>query len=108
MSRDPSFGAEFRERVERNVVTREANVRQIVAKLELGEADAAIVYATDTVAAPTLRAIAIPDRFNVATRYTAALLRDASHPGAARAFLDYLLSDPGQRTMERWGFSRAQ
>ena len=108
MSRSPSVPANFRERVERNIVTREANVRQIVAKVELGEADAAIVYASDAVASPGLRVLEIPGEFNVEARYTAAVLRSAPNPTLAQRFVDHLTSDEGQQVLERWGFMRAQ
>src|SRR5207247_9613709 len=47
MSRDPRFGTGFKDRVNANIVSLEANVRQIVAKVQLGEADAGVVYRTD-------------------------------------------------------------
>jgi molybdate transport system substrate-binding protein len=46
-SASPAYGADFQQRVEANLVSREDTVRQIVAKIQLGEADAAVVYATD-------------------------------------------------------------
>src|SRR5262245_61552139 len=46
-SANPAFGADFQRRVEANFVSREDTVRQIVAKIQLGEADAAVVYVTD-------------------------------------------------------------
>ena len=51
---DPTYGADFRSRVEANTVSREDNVRQVVSKVQLGEADAAVVYSTD--ATPQVRA----------------------------------------------------
>lgn len=108
MSRSASVPATFREQVDRNIVTREANVRQIVAKVEIGEVDAAIAYASDIVANRSLKVLEIPPEFNVEARYTAAVLRSASNPTLAQRFLDHLTSDEGQRLLERWGFVRAQ
>ena len=108
MARSGVFGPDFRERVQRNVVTREANVRQIVAKVELGEVDAAIVYASDAVASPGIIAIEIPADFNVTTRYTVAILRDAPHAAMAQRFVNHLGGHQAQRALERWGFQRAR
>jgi molybdate transport system substrate-binding protein len=107
MSRSASFPANFRERVERNIVTREANVRQIVAKVEIGEVDAAIAYASDGVASRGLNVIEIPPELNVEARYTAAVLRSAPNPTLAQRFVDRLTSEEGQLLLERWGFIRA-
>lgn len=107
MSRSASFPANFRERVERNIVTREANVRQIVAKVEIGEVDAAIAYASDGVASRGLNIIEIPPALNVEAQYTAAVLRSAPNPTLAKRFVDHLTSEEGQQVLERWGFIRA-
>lgn len=106
MSRDPDFGLDFRDQVERNVVTREANVRQLVAKVALGEADAAIVYSSDARGAGWGRVIDIPDPFNVEAGYFIAVLREAHERELAWSYIDYLLSDAGQGILERHGFIR--
>ena len=59
------FGSGFRERVLSNIVSNEDNVRQVLAKVQLGEADAGIVYRSDAVAAPDLKTIEIPTDMNV-------------------------------------------
>lgn len=108
LSQDPALGPDFRQRVERNAVTREANVRQLVAKVELGEADAAIVYASDARAAGRLRPLVIPEPFNVEARYLVAPLQGAAQPGLAQSFIGYLLSDDTQAILERHGFLRVR
>jgi len=60
-----SFGNGFKDKVLANVVSNEDNVRQVVAKVQLGEADAGIVYTSDAVAAPELQTIEIPAELNM-------------------------------------------
>jgi molybdate transport system substrate-binding protein len=104
-SADPTFGPDFRARVERNIVSREDNVRQIVAKVQLGEADAGVVYTSDVT--PRVRdllvELPIPDGLNSVARYPIAVARGANE-AAAQAFIDYVLSPPGQEILARWGF----
>ena len=106
MSRDPRFGREFRDRVNANVVSREANVRQIVAKVQLGEADAGVVYASDVTpqAAPRLATFDVPDQFNSIATYPIALVAAAPQLEAGRAFVDLVLSPAGQAVLARWSF----
>jgi molybdate transport system substrate-binding protein len=105
MAASPAFGEDFDERVLANVVSEEANVREVLAKVALGEADAGIVYTTDIAAAGgQVSAIAIPDDFNVIAVYPIAVLEEAQAPELAREFVDFLLSEEGQAIMERHGF----
>lgn len=106
MDRDPAFGADFSARVQANVVSEETNVRAVLAKIQLGEGDAAIVYNSDVTAGvrDQLRVIPIPDAFNVAARYPAALLANGQNQAGARALLDYLVSPDGQADFKRFGF----
>ncbi len=95
-------GTDFAERVLANVRSNEANVRATLAKVELGEADAAIVYASDLrLADAGIRAIAIPERFQVAAEYRIALLSESD---AARAFVAFATSPQGMATLARHGF----
>ncbi|MGA9532318.1 MAG: molybdate ABC transporter substrate-binding protein [Anaerolineales bacterium] len=100
-------GAAFRQAYEGNLASEETNVRQTTAKVALGEADAAIVYASDASSdlASQLHTIPIPQADRVQPRYFVALLRGGSHPEQARAFVQFLLSDEGQEILQRSGFS---
>ncbi|MXW25372.1 MAG: molybdate ABC transporter substrate-binding protein [Dehalococcoidia bacterium] len=98
---DGAFGEDFAGRVLANVRSNEANVRAALAKVELGEADAAIVYATDLAAADGVRAIPVPRRFQVAAEYRIALL---SGSDAAAAFVAFATSPEGAATLARHGF----
>lgn len=106
LSQDPTYGSDFKERVHANVVSREPNVRQIVAKVALGEADAAVVYSSDITpdVADRLGRLEIPDRYNTLAVYPIAMVRNAPNPSGAEAFIAYVLSSAGQATLQRWGF----
>jgi molybdate transport system substrate-binding protein len=105
LSKDATYGADFKTKVLANVVSYETDVKQVVAKVQLGEADAGIVYVTDAIAAPTLQTIVIPANFNVVAKYPIAALIKAPQPELAAAFVAYVLSADGQATMKKWGFT---
>lgn len=102
---DPAYGPAYERAVLTNVVSEEANARAVLAKVELGEADAGIVYATDArSASPRVRAITIPAPANVVARYPIASLRDARNPAAAVAFVAYVTGAAGQGMLRDAGF----
>jgi len=105
LSKDPTYGSDFSTKVLANVVSNETDVKEVVAKMQLGEADAGIVYVTDAIAAPTLKTIAIPTNFNVVAKYPIAALTNAPQPVLAAAFVAYVLSTDGQAIMQKWGFT---
>jgi molybdate transport system substrate-binding protein len=89
--------------VKGRVVSRELNVRQVLAKVELGEADAAIVYRTDAARVP-VRIIEIPPAVNVTAQYPIAALARAAHPLLAAQFVALVLSPAGRAVLARFGF----
>lgn len=99
------YGPDFKTRVEANLVSEEPNVRQAAAKVELGEADAAIVYSTDAAVLQNVSIIEIPDAYNVLASYPLAVLSDAAQPELARAFVDFVLSDEGRAILAKRGFT---
>jgi molybdate transport system substrate-binding protein len=105
MSKDPAYGSDFSPKVLANVVSYETDVKQVVAKVQLGEADAGIVYISDSIAAPELKTIEIPANFNVVARYPMATLTQAPNPGLAGDFIAYVLSSDGQAVLKKWGFT---
>ena len=106
MSQDATFGATFKDKVVANVVSRENNVKSVVAKVRLGEADAGVVYATDITpdAAKELTTLEVPDRFNVIAVYPIAPLKNAVEPKLASQFVDWVLSPKGQQVFTKYGF----
>ena len=99
------FGTDFKDKVLANVVSNEDNVKQVVAKVQLGEADAGIVYTSDAVAAPDLKTIENPAELNVIAEYPIAALTQSTDPELANAFIDFVLSDEGQAILQKWGFA---
>ncbi len=99
-----AFGAEFKEQVMANVVSNEDNVKQVVAKVQLGEADAGLVYTSDAVAAPDLKTLEIPAELNVVAKYPIAALVDSADTDLAAQFIAYVLSTEGQAILAKWGF----
>ncbi|MHB8777200.1 MAG: molybdate ABC transporter substrate-binding protein [Anaerolineales bacterium] len=101
-----SFGTDFKDKVLANVVSNEDNVKQVVAKVQLGEADAGIVYTSDAIAAPDLKTIEIPTDLNVIGEYPIAQLTQSENANLAAQFTAYVLSAEGQSILQKWGFGR--
>jgi molybdate transport system substrate-binding protein len=102
---DKTLGADYKSRVLVNVVSNETDVKQVVAKVQLGEADAGIAYVSDAVAAPELQKIDIPADVNVIAKYPIAPLVDSANADLAADFIAYVLSADGQVTLKKWGFT---
>jgi molybdate transport system substrate-binding protein len=109
LSEDPSYGAAYSEAFYANLVSEEENVRLVASKVALGEADAAIVYASDVTPdlAPQVQAIDIPDAVNVVAQYPIAQVADSAHAEIARSFIDFVLGEQGQAILAEWGFGPA-
>jgi molybdate transport system substrate-binding protein len=91
--------------VMKNVVSQEIDVKGIVSKVALGEADAGFVYATDArpVASRT-RSVSLPAWAQPPIRYEVAVVKRTKHPRAARAFVTRLTGAVGRRALARAGF----
>ncbi|MGV9883232.1 molybdate ABC transporter substrate-binding protein [Streptomyces sp. NPDC003006] len=88
-------------------VSKEANVRSVLSKVELGEADAGIVYKTDAATAPgKVDAVEIPDAQNAVASYPAATLKGSGHGKAAAAFVKWLGSPEAQKILRDAGFQK--
>ena len=86
--------------------SQEVDVRAVLNKVALGEADAGIVYVTDVLSAGgRVTGVDIPEGAQVIARYPATVVRDARNPELSHAFVDYLVSPDGQTTLRTFGFS---
>lgn len=103
---DAAFPPGYKDAVLKNVVSYEDNVRSVLSKVALDEADAGIVYSTDITrdTADQVTRIEIPDRLNTIASYPIASLRDSPHAELADGFIAYVLSDGGQKIMASYGF----
>jgi molybdate transport system substrate-binding protein len=97
------YGEGYADAVLARVVSRESNVRLVLAKVALGEADAAVVYATDARTAD-VETIPIPPEANVRAEYVAAVLTGAREPALAREWLALLRAPEGKRSLAARGF----
>ncbi len=100
-----TYGDGFVENVAANIVSEEEDVRDVLAKVELGEADAGIVYASDALAGgDAVETIAIPANVNRIADYPIAAV--AGGDGAlADAFIGYVLGPDGQAVLANAGFA---
>jgi molybdate transport system substrate-binding protein len=86
-------------------ITRGADVKATLAAVSTGDADAAVVYTTDAEAAgATVQSVRIPAWLNVYAIYPIAPIAASKNPGLAKAWIQYTVSAPGQKTLERFGF----
>jgi molybdate transport system substrate-binding protein len=106
---DPAFGPEFKQHFLANVVSMEENVKSVLTKIRLGEADAGVVYVTDVTpdASHDVASLDIPDRFNQIAHYPIAIVAKAAHPDLAKKFEALVLSDDGQAILRQYHFLSA-
>jgi len=106
MSTAPTSGSDFAGRVLTNLVSEEETVKAVVAKVQLDEADAGIVYSSDVTPAVAgrLKTIEIPPIFNVVADYPIAATTNSQQPVLAQTFINFVLSPSGQAMMSRHGF----
>jgi len=88
-----------------NVRSREADVRTVLARVEMGEADAGIVYATDVAAAQTrVLSVSIPEKLQTPVLYVIAPLSRSASPDLASAFVKLAVGAKGQAILRGHGF----
>lgn len=102
---DPSFGASYKTNVLKNVVSYEADVKSVLAKVALGEADAGIVYTTDAATEKgKVGTVTIPDGLNTIAVYPIGVVKASQQATTAQAFVDYVNSPDGQAILAKYGF----
>jgi molybdate transport system substrate-binding protein len=106
MARSPDYGPTYEAAVKANFVSQEDNVKAVVQKVQLGEADAGFVYRTDVAAdvSGKVKVIDIPDNFNVIAEYPIAVLKNSAHASDGQAFMQYVLSADGQAILMKYNF----
>jgi molybdate transport system substrate-binding protein len=99
-----SLTPDFAQSVMSNVVSREMNVRQVLTKVALGEADAGIVYRTDTLGATQVTVIEIPAAVNVRAKYPIAAVLKSKYPELAADWKAFVLTGEGHSLLVMAGF----
>jgi molybdate transport system substrate-binding protein len=88
-----------------NVVSNEDDVKGVVGKVTLGEADAGFVYATDAaVAGDDVTVLELPEGSQPPIEYQIAVVADSENRGSAQAFVDLVLGEEGRMQLEAAGF----
>jgi molybdate transport system substrate-binding protein len=88
-----------------NVVSRETDVREVLAKVAIGEADAGFVYSTDARTVPyKVRVLAIPPWARPNVEYGLCVVSASTHKAAAAAFVKRVLGKAGQKVLLKYGF----
>ncbi len=102
------YGPELKSRIMANVVSWENNVKQVLAKVVLGDAGGALVYATDItpVVEKKVKVLEIPPEHNVEAKYYIAPVENSPQKKLADEFIDFVMSSEGQATLIRFGFLR--
>jgi molybdate transport system substrate-binding protein len=107
-SKLPEYTDTYSPTVLTNVVSYEQDVKAVLGKVTLGEADAGIVYVTDISlnAADKVGKLDIPDNLNTIATYPIATIKDSKHADFAKKFMDYVLSPEAQTVLVKYGFIR--
>ncbi len=93
-SDDPSFGSGYKARVLDNVTSYEQSIASVINKVSSGQADAGIVYKTDTIASSSkLTLLSIPANLQTVATYPVAPIKGSKNAGTAHDFINYLMTD---------------
>ena len=104
LAREPGYPAGFAAAYGANIVSKEDNVAAVVAKIELGEGDAAIVYVTDARTSTKVTTISVPADANVPATYAGVVVKASKNSTAAQAFLTWFAGPAGQAILASFGF----
>jgi molybdate transport system substrate-binding protein len=104
LAKEPGYPADFVAKYGANVASKEDNVKGIVAKIELGEGDAGIVYVTDAKASTKVSTVDVPDTANVPATYAGVVIKASQHVDAATAFQTWFDGPDGQAILAAAGF----
>ena len=104
LAKEAGYPADFAAAYAGNVASKEDNVKAVVAKIELGEGDAGIVYVTDARASDKVTPIDVPDAANVAATYDGVVVKASENVDRGQAFLDWFAGPDGQAILSDLGF----
>ena len=104
LAKEAGYPADFAAAYAKNVASKEDNVKAVVAKVELGEGDAGIVYVTDAKASTKVTTVDVPDAANVPATYAGVVVKASRNAAAAKAFLDWFAGPDGQAILSDFGF----
>ena len=104
LAKESGYPADFAAKYTANIASKEDNVKAIVAKIELGEGDAGIVYVTDAKASTKVTAVDVPDMADVPATYSGVVVKASKNAAAAQAFLTWFAGPDGQAILGSFGF----
>jgi len=104
LARETGYPADFAAKYTADIASKEDNVKAIVAKIELGEGDAGIVYITDAKASTNVTTVDVPATANVPATYAGVVVKASKNAAAAQAFLTWFAGPDGQAILSTLGF----
>jgi molybdate transport system substrate-binding protein len=104
LAKEAGYPADFAAKYTANIASKEDNVKAIVAKIELGEGDAGIVYVTDAKASTKVMTIDVPATASVPATYAGVVVKASRSAAAAQAFLTWFAGPDGQAILSTFGF----
>ncbi|MBV8949421.1 MAG: molybdate ABC transporter substrate-binding protein, partial [Actinobacteria bacterium] len=105
-SADPTYGADFAARADRNVLARDGDDRLVIDRITSGEVTAGVVYASSVTldARPQVNVVAVPDAISPLIDFPIAVLKNGTNVRGGQAFVQYALSSRAQDILSRYGF----
>jgi molybdate transport system substrate-binding protein len=104
LAKEAGYPADFAAKYAANIASKEDNVKAVVAKIELGEGDAGIVYVTDAKASTKVKTVDVPDAANVPATYAGVVVKGSKNAATAQAFLTWFAGPDGQAILGSFGF----
>ena len=104
LAKEAGYRADFAAKYTANIASKEEDVKSVVAKIEIGEGDAGIVYVTDAKASTKVTTVDVPPSANVPATYAGVVVKASKNAAAAKAFLDWFAGPDGQAILSSFGF----
>ena len=104
LAKEAGYPADFAAKYTANIASKEEDVKSVVAKIEIGEGDAGIVYVTDAKTSTRVTTVDVPDAVNDPATYAGVVVKTSRNVAAAKAFLDWFAGPDGQAILSTFGF----